>query len=155
MPLLPALRSIVPALQSLHGRFLSIPAALPRSMGSPCSRVDIPHIRGFRSVHPKASSRSRQRAFSFSCNNLYNNIRRTAQPSCQTMRRFVSVCQKRLWSNASFCDIIGAGTHTQIFPSLQPLCLRQQVRRFLFYCCTWDPSSSAAAASANVCMALL
>ena len=41
---------------------------------------------------------------------LYNNIRRTAQPSCQTMRRFVSIHPKKLWSNASFCAIIGAGT---------------------------------------------
>ena len=31
------------------------------------------------------------------------------------MRRFVSVCQKRLWSNASFCGIIGAGTYVRIY----------------------------------------
>lgn len=39
-----------------------IPAALPRSMGSPCSCVDIPHIRGFRSFHRTASGKNRRMA---------------------------------------------------------------------------------------------
>ena len=92
--------------------------------------------------------------------NLLNDssiiIRRTAQPSCQTVRRFVSTCQKKaLVKRFVLCYYRGGNAHTQIFPSLQPLCLLPQVRRFLFYCCTWDPASSATAASANVCMALL
>lgn len=87
---------------------------------------------------------------------LYNNKAHSPAILPDHAPVYMRLPRKKLCSNALFYGIIG--TRVSITNHSRPysrFTCCDQVRRFLFYCCAWDLASSAAAASANVCMALL